>query len=298
MPSQTRPTDMFTVVVLGANGQLGSDIVRVITEYRPDWTVVPLTRADVDLDTPNSIEHLSDLVLRFDWLVNCTAFHKVEDCEKDPGKAIRMNALIPRDLAIMCNRRKARFLQISTDYVFGHSGPWRETDHPHPLNVYGASKLHGENMIYMVDSVNSLIVRVASLFGIAGSSGKGGNFVETMLRKAETGERIEVVNDICMSPTATLDAAEAIQYLISTDAHGVVHVVNSGAATWYGFAKAILAENFHHVDLHPVIPVRLDTDVIRPFNSALSNRRLKSLGFDMPSWQDGLARYLADRTSP
>ncbi|MGH2551600.1 MAG: SDR family oxidoreductase, partial [Thermomicrobiales bacterium] len=202
------------VVLLGANGQLGSDLVERHRESRPKWTLRPLIRNDVDVSHPDTLRELLANE-QFDALVNCTGYHKTDDVERNATLGFSVNAHAVRAMAEACESKEAAFFHISTDYVFSGSSsrPYSEMDCPRPINVYGASKAMGE-VLAASACTKFFSLRVASLFGVAGSSGKGGNFVETMIRIAREKGEISVVDDITMSPTSTSDVSEWIFRLL------------------------------------------------------------------------------------
>lgn len=284
------------VAVLGANGQLGSDLVRVARESRRVETLA-LTRNDMDVSDLASIPKAL-AQKQFDVLVNCASYHKTDEVEERATDAFRINAHSVKVLAKACKAKGARFVHISTDYVFDgqSSQPYTETDYVSPINVYGSSKLLGEKFAMREHPNGTLIARVASLFGVAGASGKGGNFVETVLRKAtETGE-VRVVNDVTMSPTSTADAARVILRLLEKDAPaGIYHVVNSGAATWYEFACRMIEEAEIKALVAPITSEGYPTAAIRPPYTVLNNQKAAEIAGEIPSWGDALHRYLVDK---
>ncbi|HMK88850.1 MAG TPA: dTDP-4-dehydrorhamnose reductase [Methylocystis sp.] len=283
------------VLLLGSNGQLGSDICRRAGS-EGGLELNALSRADLDLADLEAI----DAVLRrieFDVLINATGFHKTDDVESQAQTATVINAHAPLRLARVCAGKGARFVHLSTDYVFGGQAkrePLTESDAPAPLNVYGATKLMGEALAATAGA-DLIVARVSSLFGVAGASGKGGNFVETMIRLAKEKGALKVVSDQIMAPTATADIAEALLRLISARAPaGVYHVVGSGQASWFDFAKEIVARaGLGHVPVEPVPTSQMPTPAMRPPYSVLSNGKLtQTLGWAMPTWRDALQRYL------
>ncbi len=284
------------VAVLGANGQLGSDLIRVASEFR-DIETLALTRKDLDVCELASIPEVLS-TKRFDVLANCTSYHKTDEVEGRATEAFQINAHAVRALAKVCKERRVRFVHLSTDYVFdGESKrPYTETDPANPVNVYGVSKQLGEKFAMREYPEGTLIARVASLFGVAGSSGKGGNFVETILRKAkETGE-VRVVNDVTMSPTCTADAARVILSLLEKEAPaGVYHVVNSGSATWFEFAREIIEDAGVPAKVVPLTSAEYPTVALRPAYSALDNRKAAEIVGGIPGWRDALQRYLIDQ---
>ena len=284
------------VAVLGSNGQLGSDIVRGAREFG-DIETLALTREDLDVCELASIAEVL-AAKRFDVLVNCTSYHKTDEVEGRATEAFRINAHAVGAMAKACKARGARFVHVSTDYVFdGESKrPYMETDYASAINVYGASKLLGEKFALREHPDGTLIARVASLFGVAGSSGKGGNFVETILRKAkETGE-VRVVNDISMSPTSTADAAKAVLALVKKEAAaGIYHVVNSGSATWFEFARPIVEEAGVQARAVATTSAEYPTAAARPAYTVLDNRKATEVVGEVPEWRDALRRYLAEK---
>ncbi len=284
------------IVVLGPNGQFGSDFVRAARAAWPQADLVPLGRDRLDLAKPGVVAEAVG-ALRGDIWVNCTGYHRTDEAEGNASLAVRVNAHAVKELGRACAGAGARLFHLSTDYVFGgdraRRTPYRESDAPAPLNVYGMSKALGETLL-MGENPDATVLRVASLFGIAGASGKGGNFVETMLRLARERPELRVVDDQTMSPTATADAAAALVRLIRAGAPpGIYHLVNSGAVTWRGFTAEILRQA--GIDT-PVVALRaaeLAQTAERPAYSVLDNGKLSAVAGTMPDWRDALARYLA-----
>ncbi len=285
------------VLVLGASGQLGTDILRFRVECSDSVEVISLSRKELDVSDASAIGAvLSDYP--FDVLINCTGYHKVDEAEEHATEAFAINAHAPRHMAAVCRARSATFVHISTDYVFdGRSHkPYLETDAPSPINVYGASKLLGESLILREYAEGSLIARVASLFGIAGSSGKGGNFVETILRLAREKGEVRVVHDIRMSPTSTADAAKALLALIhKRAAPGIYHVVNSGDATWFEFAQEIIQQAGIAAKAVPITSQEFSSPAARPAYSVLDNQKVAKIVGLIPDWREALNRYLAEK---
>ena len=222
------------IAVIGSTGQLGTDLVKVFgTDAKP------LSHQDIEVTDADNCEVLSQM--KPDVVINCAAFHKVDACEDFPKKTLSVNSLGARNVASVASKIGALNIYISTDYVFdGKKGtPYVETDTTNPLNVYGVSKVAAETFTRNI-SDEHYIIRVASLFGVAGASGKGGNFVETMIKKADSGEDIKVIDDMIMSPTYTLECAHKIKELIEQHApFGTYHVTNDGYCSWYDFTKII-----------------------------------------------------------
>ncbi len=279
------------IALFGANGQLGSDLVVLAGQRGLDLT--PVTRAQFDAADPAASFDGFD----FDVAINCVAATRVDDCEKDPAPAVAINAHFAGRLAKACAARRARLVQVSTDYVYGgqaERAPLSEAVGRAPVNVYGATKALGEDLARL-EHDDVIVARVASLFGVAGASGKGGNFVETMIRLAKERGRLTVVDDQVMSPTASWDAGEAILDLIAVRAPaGAYHVVNSGIASWFDFAAEIIRKARVAAEVVPIPTAQFPTPARRPPYSALSNAKLEAvIGRPTPHWTDALDRYLA-----
>src|SRR5213596_699384 len=224
-------------VVIGAAGQLGFDLVR--TFDRPG-EVVALTRRELDvLDAGRVRAVLADL--RPTCVVNTAAYNRVDQAEDDRASAFALNAKAVETLAATCQALGATFVHFSTDYVFDgrRSAPYRESDAPNPLNVYGESKLEGERLA-LARCERAVIFRVSGLFGVARSAGKGGtNFVETMLRLASGGHALRVVADQVLTPSYTRDIARTIWQVIAAGHLGLCHVTSGGETSWHDFAREI-----------------------------------------------------------
>lgn len=281
------------IALLGANGQLGQDLRRALTGHE----VTPLTRSECDV-TDHARTRALLMDVHPDVVLNTTAYHRVDDCESRPEPAYAVNALAVLNLVRVANDLDAALVHISTDYVFDgkSSEPYTERSAPLPLSVYGNSKLAGE---YMVRSAarRYFLIRSCGLYGVAGSSGKGGNFVETMLQKARAEESIRVVSDQVTTPTYTRDLAEQIALLLPTAHYGLFHITSEGSCSWYEFARAIFELAGVKAGLSPTTSDVYKTRAIRPPYSVLENARLKELGLNrMRHWRDALAAYLREKS--
>ena len=279
------------VAVIGSRGQLGSDLVAVLQSHEA-FEVIPLTRAQADCTDAEAVRK-AVLQFRPSIVVNCSAFVRVDECEDQPQQAFAVNALGALHVARACAEANSICVYISTDYVFDGSKaePYSESDLTYPVNVYGASKLAGEILVRQTVP-HWLVVRAASLFGRTGARGKDGNFVETILAKAKTGEPLRIVNDVQMSPTYTRDAATALVGLVDAGTDGIVHLTNAGACTWHEFAEQILDLVGLRVSIDPVSSEEYPTSARRPKNSVLRSER--SL-VKLRSWKDALKEYLTDK---
>jgi dTDP-4-dehydrorhamnose reductase len=281
------------IAVLGAAGQLGRDL-----GPRLPGTVVPLSRADIDLERPDPFFAAGRP--DFDVLVNCAAYNFVDRAEAEPAKALAVNGFGVRSLAMACAACRIKLVHFSTDYVFGldaaRTVPYAETDSPGPVSAYGVSKLVGEYAVLAAHPAN-LVVRTCGLYGAAGTGGKGGNFVETMLRLAREGKPVRVVSDQTCTPSSTVDVAEAVAALVRGGASGLFHVTNAGSCTWYEFAAEVFRLAGLKPSLTPITSAEYGAPARRPAYSVLSNAKLASSGVALPRpWREALAAYLAART--
>jgi len=281
------------IALLGADGQLGHDLEPALQAHE----IIPLTRRDMDVaDFDRTRRVLMDLSPHV--ILNTTAYHRVDDCENQPELAFQVNALAVLNLVRIANDSDAVLLHISTDYVFDGNTrePYTESSQPLPLSVYATSKLSGEFLVRAA-AQKYFLIRTCGLYGVAGSQGKGGNFVETMIAKAKRLEPIRVVNDQVVTPTYTVDLAHQIALILSTTHYGLYHVTNEGSCTWYEFAKAIFEISGIDADLSPTSSGLYKTPAIRPRYSVLENALLKRLGLnEMRHWRDALAAYLEEKS--
>lgn len=283
------------IVVIGANGQLGSDILDTLVAAGHE--VVPLNHDRIEMADTGSIRAAINQAAP-GLVVNTAAMHHVEKCEADPEQAYRVNALGPAALAAVCRERGIFLYHISTDYVFDglKREPYTETDCPAPLNVYANTKLAGEFYISAAWS-RHCILRVSGIYGHRPCRAKGGNFVETMLRLAAEREEVRVVDDEFLSPTFTADIAAQVKTMIAAEAEpGLYHVTAAGECSWYEFAREIFSLAGSNVRLSRAAPGEFAVKVKRPKYSVLENARLQEQDLDrMPHWKDGLKRYLESR---
>ena len=286
------------VLLPGATGQLGYEVRRLHAESRAPFDLVPIGREALDLTASGSVERVLG-ALDFDTLVNCAAWTRVDDAEDDPGSAFAVNAHAVQAMARLCAARRARLIHVSTDYVFGgdlgRRRPLDEDDPTAPVNAYGRSKAAGETLA-RAEAGDVVILRVAALFGVAGAGGRGGNFVETVIRAARAREALRVVDDQTVSPTAAADVARVIVRMVTDGcAPGLYHVVNTGSATWFEFAREILRRARVDARVSPCASAEYPTRAARPRYSALDNSKVSAAWGALPPWQDALDRYLHAR---
>ena len=283
------------VAVIGSTGQFGTDLVNVLVEH-DGYEVLGFGHREIECTDAALVEKTLKTV-RPDVVVNCAAFVRVDESEDRPEEVFRVNSLGALNVARACVEIDALCVYISTDYVFdGEKGSsYEESDRPQPINVYGVSKLGGE---YLVQETcpRWLIARMASLFGKAGSSGKGGNFVETILTKAKAGEAMRLVDDIRMSPTYSRDTAQALERLLREGTLGLFHLVNAGSCTWYEFACKALEIVDLKPRIDPVSASEYPMKARRPKDSSLASTKLgPSIKKCLRPWEDALKAYLLEK---
>jgi len=282
------------VAVIGANGQLGSDLMAELARQR--WVAVPLTHEDIRIEEMDSVRQVLGAV-KPDVVLNTAAYHVVPKCEEDPVRAHQVNALGARNIAMACGDLGARSVYYSTDYVFdGAKGkPYNESDRPNPLNVYAATKLLGEyyNLNY---ASKSLVLRVSGIYGRVPCRAKGGNFITTMVKAAKDKPEVRVVDDERLSPTATAAIASKTLEILRTEATGLFHVVSEGECSWYEFARVIFSTLGLHTPLRPASVKDFPSTVKRPTYSALENVCLRDCGISpMPHWKDSVITFLRNQ---
>jgi len=283
---------MPQVVIIGANGQLGTDLQLALRGCR----VIGLSHADLDVrDAARAREVISRH--RPDVLINTSAFQRVDACEDEPGMAFAVNAVAAYELARLARALDCILVHFSSDYVFDgrERTPYAEDALPNPLNVYGTSKLAGE---YLVGHFcpRHFVIRTSGLYGVVGSRSKGGNFVETMIRLGKSGAPVRVVADQVSSPTASVDLAAAMAALVQRAdqvPYGVYHVTNAGQCSWHEFAQAIFELSEMQVDVSPITSDELGAKALRPAFSVLDHQRWLQAGFqELRPWRDALRDYL------
>ena len=283
---------MMRVAVVGSTGQLGTDLVNHL-ERSGAYHVFPLSHSDIECSDLAAVRKVLGSCSP-DLVVNCAAFVRVDDCEDRREDAFRVNARGARFVAEACDALDATCVYISTDYVFDgqNSTPYLEGDPTHPLSIYGLSKEAGEQSVRTTLERHH-IVRCSGLFGIAGASGKGGNFITTMLRMARDERDIRVVDDQRFSPTSTEALAGKIAWLMTTGEHGTWHITCQGECSWYELAGAVFQLAGLEPRLSPVTSEAFGAKAKRPSYSVLGHGRLQQLGSDdLPDWHDALEQYL------
>ncbi len=274
-------------MVLGAKGQLGRELMRQFGAS----SGCELLAYDADtLDITNRDALYNEVCRQHPAVaINCAAWTDVEGCERDPARAMTVNAQPLVTLAEACDEVDCRLVQISTDFVFDGalSRPYREDDAPAPLGAYAQSKLLSEQ--YARQARRHLIVRTAWLYGEG-----AGNFVARVLARSAAGEPLRIVADQIGSPTYCPDLARAMRRLLETDASGVYHVVNAGAASWHALAVRAVELAGHRVEVEPIATADYPSPTRRPANSVLDCSKLFSdTGHRLRDWSESVAEYVS-----
>lgn len=285
-----------SAAVFGSGGQLGREVCAELV--RRGWHVAAFTRAEVNISDPAAVDRALQSA-NPDVVINAAAYNQVDLAETEPLKAMQVNGLAVRNLAIGARAHGAALVHFSTDYVFdGTAGrAYHEDDPTRPLGAYAVSKLAGEWYAQAYHD-HPLVIRTSGVFGPAGRQTARGNFVELMLRLAAESKPIRVVEDFVASPTyAPALAARSVDAL-ERQVSGVLHIGGGVPISWYDWARKIFAAADLTPALTPTNSAAYPTAARRPMYSALENARLKTLGIEpMPALDDALADYFERRTS-
>ena len=286
---------MTRIAIVGASGQVGT----ALRDVFGDRDVTAPAHAAVPFEDGAAIDRLLDDA-RPDALINCSAFHHVDTCEREPERAFAVNALAVDRAAAACASRGVLFVTMSTDYVFdGTLGrSYREDDGVNPLTAYGASKAAGE-FLTRRHGARHIIVRTSGVFGTVGTSSKGYTLIEKVLLQAERGEPTSMVGDMVFSPSYAPHVARAVRDLIDAEAFGTHHVTNAGGCSWYDFVRTAFAKaSLADAKLERTTYASLGNPTLRPMYSPLENTTFARFGVaPLPAWQAALDEFLAARAS-
>ena len=274
------------ILITGAQGQLGHALQQALSGE----DLIPKDLPEFDLTQSNSESQI--VAARPSVILHVGAYTNVDRAEREPDRALAVNALGTTFVARAAATLNARLIYLSTDYVFDgtKTTPYREEDVPHPINVYGQSKREGE-IAALTACSNTLVVRTAWLYGHAGN-----NFVKTMMRLASEKPFLEVVGDQRGCPTNADDLALALNDLLTSDLRGICHVTNTGDCTWHEFAEAIVSLMGLSIPVRPITTEQMGRPARRPAYSVLAQGRLSTVRALLPHWQDALARFM--KTTP
>ncbi len=277
------------VLVAGSAGMLARDLVPCLQGRGHDVLAPP--ESDLDITRLDAIRKWTGAGPT-DVLINCAAYTRVDQAEKEEHLASIINGLAVQNLCLACQEAGIPLVHFSTDYVFdgAKAGPYSVYDSPNPINAYGRTKLLGERYVQWL-LVKFYLVRTSWLFGLHGA-----NFIETMLNLAGKQKQVSVVNDQKGCPTWTRHLAEAVVSLVESGRYGLYHATNSGPTTWFEYAREIFRLAGTDTDVRPITSDQFPTAAIRPRNSVLDPFPLPEvIGREMPPWQEAVRRYLEER---
>lgn len=275
-----------TILVTGAEGQLGSEIAKLLMVS--GYQVYGMGKSELDILNEDLVHNVVSKI-RPDIIIHCAAYTHVDKAESEPDKAFLVNAIGTRNIAIAAEMVHSKLIYISTDYVFDgcSTTPYHEFSPMSPVNIYGSSKLAGE--MYVRDFHSKFfIIRTSWVFGRTGK-----NFVKTMLQFSQEKEQLKVVDDQVGCPTYTVDLCKCIIQLMKTNKYGIYHISNSGSCSWFEFAKEIFSLTNHKIKLEPCTTEQFPRLAKRPKYSVLDQMGLRINQFKpMPHWKDALKRFL------
>jgi len=284
------------ILVTGKNGQLGKSIHKIVTKRKQNNKFIFVSREELDLSKKDSITSYFDNNC-FDIIINCAAYTAVDKAEVEIELADQVNHIAVKQLAKIAEKQKAKLIHISTDYVFdGESNkPYRETDVTHPLNIYGKTKLAGEQAIQAIMQTDAIIIRTSWIY-----SEYGNNFVDTILRLGKERDELNIVNDQIGSPTFATNIAETILDLIQNQVSSnsnqetqIYHFSNDGQCSWYDFAYEIIKLAKIECYINPITTKQLTSLAIRPKNTSMSKRKItKEFGMHISHWKTSLIRCM------
>jgi len=276
------------IALTGPDGMLGSDLIKVLS---PRHEIIPLLYPKFNLVEADVAREMI-LGINPEFVIHAAAYTEVDNCESSFDYAFQVNAFGTETVALACKEAKAVMLYISTDYVFDgkKENPYTESDKPNPLNVYGKSKLAGEDYVSKLLK-DYYIIRSSWLYGKMGK-----NFVKTILNLAKEKRELTVVNDQIGSPTYTLDLAKGMAEIIEKRIpFGIYNLTNQGYCSWYELAKKILEyAGLKDLEVKPVTSEEFHRPAVRPKNSRLDNSKIKKAGIQLRPWDEALKDYLSE----
>ncbi|RXP61843.1 dTDP-4-dehydrorhamnose reductase [Lutibacter sp. HS1-25] len=282
---------MYNILVTGANGQLGSEIRELASNYK-NYTFLFTDVAELDITNHKIVEDFIK-VNNINTIFNCAAYTAVDKAESDTEIADKINNLATENFARIAKEKKIKLIHISTDYVFdGISNiPYKENVIPNPQSVYGKTKLDGENAMLKINPENSIIIRTSWVY-----SSFGNNFVKTMLRLGNERDELNIVADQIGTTTYAKDLATVMLEIlpkIKNETVEIFHFSNEGVCSWFDFAKAIFELKEISIKLNPIESTQYPTPAKRPYYSVLSKNKIKEkYQIEIPYWKDSLIECL------
>lgn len=279
--------DIRYVLVTGATGQLGSDIVKELNSR--GIHNIGIGSADLDITDDEAVFNFFNSY-KFSYVIHCAAYTKVDMAEDDKDTNYSINVHGTSNIVSQCYKYNIPMMYFSTDYIFGGDGdkPYKEDDKANPLGEYANAKYQAEQEVKKLNRY--YIVRISWVFGK-----NGNNFIKTMIKLSETKKELNIVSDQIGSPTYTVDLASAVTDMIGTEKYGVYHLTNEGYVSWADFAREIFKKINKDIVVHDVTTEEYNAKAKRPKNSRLDKSKYLNAGFKkMPTWQDALDRYLKE----
>ena len=283
--------NLQTILVTGANGQLGNEL-RVIAPEYAGFKFLFVTKEELAIENNEAVSNYFT-VHHINYCINCAAYTAVDKAEVEKENAFLINATAVGNLAEVCKKQNVQLIHVSTDYVFDGTSkqPYKETDKTNPVSIYGKSKLQGEEWA-LQNNPSCIIIRTSWLY----ASFKN-NFVKTMLRLMKEKESINIVSDQFGCPTYAADLAAAIMQIITSNKSnknpGIYHYTNAGITNWYEFAVAIKKTTGSTCIVNPISTAEYPTAAKRPAYSVLDTTRITStFGLTIPAWEDSLQKCL------
>ena len=279
------------ILLIGKTGQLGSELIKIPNN---DEILAP----EMDEFNVLNTDNMSDYIYREkpDLIINTSAYHDLHECEVNPFSAFSVNWISVRNLGIISKKISSCFIHFSTNYVFNGNKkkPYNEDDFTDPIQIYGMSKLAGEESLIKEYPENSFIIRTSVLFGGKGSPDKNGNFILNRLK--EMGQnKLEIDSKQIFSITYAKDLALVIKKIIDNKIEaGIYHIVNDGECSWYELTKYIFELNRSDCKLIPVDRKGVDKKLKRPVYTVLSTEKIRSAGIKLLDWKDSVKRYLSE----
>ncbi|MBI5123539.1 dTDP-4-dehydrorhamnose reductase [Candidatus Roizmanbacteria bacterium] len=280
------------LLLIGKNGQIGAEINHLAKNY--GFEIFAFSKEELDI---TDVENLKKKIIRYhpDFIINASAYHVLPDCEKYPENAFKINASCLKELAEICSEKEIKLVHFSTSYVFDgkKKSPYSEQDYSNPLQIYGISKLAGEQIVWNYCK-ECIIIRTCAVFGgKTGSRSKKGNFLLNIIDQANGKKELEVSGEQIISPSYAVDVAEAtLKLLKKKKAAGIYNFINRGICSWADLAKEVVKVKKINTKIVPVDRGGMAGVLRRPLNSSIINTRAKRLGIVLPHWRDGVKRYL------
>lgn len=285
---------MMKYAIIGANGQLGTDLVNVLSKQGHD--VIELTHQDISIEQFDNVRRVLTTI-QPDVILNTAAYHNVPLCEEHPKIAFAVNALGALHVAKIAGEIGAAVVYYSTDYVFDGAkyAPYHETDSPNPLNIYAATKLSGEFLTLNYHQ-KSYVIRISGIYGRVPCRAKGENFVMKMIRLAKEKPEVRVVSDEVLTPTPTYEIALKTVLILNSEQYGLYHLTCEGSCSWHEFAQEIFSVLKIQTPLYEASVQDFPSPVRRPFYSVLENKKFNALAGSkrMPHWREALHSYIKE----